>query len=182
MKYNENSKRYEDEKVGIYLRLMTYDDTANIIKWRNSDSVRKNFIYRGLFTVESHENWIKTMVETGKVVQMMIVESATEMPVGSVYVRDIDRAHNKAEYGIFIGEESARGKGYGTAAARLMIEYCFTELSLHKLMLRVYANNVRAIKSYEKAGFVKEAYLKDDVCIDGEYRDIVLMAIWNKEN
>ena len=43
----------------------------------------------------------------------------------------------------------------------------------------ILLNNVRAIRSYEKAGFVKEACLKDDVCIQGEYRDIVLMAVLN---
>jgi len=178
----EIREKYRDENIGIYLRLMTYEDTENIIKWRNSDSVRRNFIYQGLFTKESHENWIHTMVETGKVVQMIIMESKTDTPVGSVYVRDIDHTHHKAEYGIFIGDESARGKGYGTAAAKLMIQYCFEELRLHKLMLRVYAENPQAIRSYEKAGFEKEAYLRDDVCIDGKYKDIVLMAILNKES
>lgn len=172
-------EKYRNEQVGIYLRKMTYDDTEDIIRWRNSEGVRKNFIYQGLFTRESHENWIKTMVETGKVVQLMICEAATNKPVGSVYVRDIDRTHNKGEYGIFIGEETARGKGYGTVAAQLMIKYCFEELKLHRLFLRVYADNYQAIRSYEKGGFVKEAYLRDDVFVDGRYRDIVLMGIIN---
>ncbi len=172
-------KEYRDEQAGIYLRRMTYEDTEKIVEWRNSDSVRKRFIYQGLFTKESHENWIKTMVETGKVVQMIICEIGTDKPVGSVYVRDIDKTHHKAEYGIFIGEKDARGKGYGTAAAKLMVRYCFEELALHRLFLRVYAENERAIRSYEKAGFVKEALLRDDVYIDGEYKDIVLMGILN---
>lgn len=172
-------KQYIDEQAGIYLRLMTYEDTENIVNWRNSDAVRKNFIYQALFTRESHENWIRTMVETGKVVQMIICETATDRPVGSVYIRDIDKVHQKAEYGIFIGEPQARGKGYGTAAARLMIKYCFEELKLHRLFLRVYAENIQAIRSYEKAGFVKEAHLREDVCIDGKYHDIVLMGILN---
>ncbi len=172
-------EKYRNEQVGIYLREMIYDDTEDIVRWRNSEGVRKNFIYQGLFTKESHENWIKTMVETGKVVQLMICEAATNKPVGSVYVRDIDRTHNKGEYGIFIGEETARGKGYGTAAAQLMIKYCFEELKLHRLFLRVYADNYQAIRSYEKGGFVKEAYLRDDVFVDGRYRDIVLMGIIN---
>ena len=51
-------KQYIDEQAGIYLRLMTYEDTENIVNWRNSDAVRKNFIYQALFTRESHENWI----------------------------------------------------------------------------------------------------------------------------
>ena len=166
--------------MSIYLRPMTYSDTDSIVRWRNTESVRKNFIYQALFTRESHENWIKTKVETGHVVQMIICETATDKPIGSVYVRDIDYVHHKAEYGIFIGEESARGKGYGTEAARLMIRYCFEELKLHRLFLRVYAENLQAIRSYEKAGFEKEAYLRDDVYVEGRYRDIVLMGILNR--
>lgn len=177
----ENMKtEYMDEQAGIYLRQMTIEDTDNIVSWRNSDAVRKNFIYQALFTRESHENWITNMVETGKVVQMIICETGTHKPVGSVYIRDIDSTHHKAEYGIFIGEDCARGKGYGTAAAKLMIRYCFEELKLHRLFLRVYAENMQAIRSYEKAGFVKEAYLRDDVYVDGCYRDIILMGIINE--
>lgn len=171
---------YIDKEAGIYLRFMTYDDTDLIVGWRNTDSVRKNFIYQALFTRESHENWIRTKVETGDVVQMIICETGSDRPVGSVYVRDVDRTHHKAEYGIFIGEADARGKGYGTAAAKLMIRYCFEEMKLHRLFLRVYADNLRAVKSYEKAGFEREAFLRDDVCIDGKYRDIVLMGILNR--
>ncbi len=168
-------KKYSDGK--IYLRPMTYEDTDLIVKWRNQDEVRKNFIYQELFTRDSHENWIRTMVEPGKVVQMVICEEGTDTPFGSVYIRDIDHVHHKGEYGIFIGENDARGRGVGTAAAKLMLRYGFEELSLHKIFLRVFADNLRAIRSYEKAGFVQEAYLKDEVCIDGKYRDMLLMAV-----
>lgn len=170
----------EDEV--IYLRKMTREDTDLIIKWRNSEEVRSRFIYQGLFTRQSHEKWIDTMVDTGKVVQMIICLKDGDIPVGSVYIRDIDTTHHKGEYGIFIGEAQARGKGIGTRAAKLMTAYAFQKLSLHRLFLRVFADNMRAIRSYEKAGFVREAYLKDDVCINGEYRDIVLMAVLDQEH
>ena len=170
-----------DSSAGIYLRPMTRDDTDLIVRWRNSDAVRLNFIYQEPFTREGHENWIRNMVETGKVVQMIICETKDDTPLGSVYIRDIDRRHNKAEYGIFIGEESARGRGVGTAAARLMLEYCFQEEKLHRVFLRAFASNARAIRSYEKAGFVREGLLRDDVCIEGEYRDIVWMAAVNPD-
>ncbi len=165
---------------GIFLRPMGPEDTDLIVRWRNTDSVRRNFVYQALFTRQSHENWVRTMVEPGKVVQMMICLEEDGRPVGSVYIRDIDRQHKKAEYGIFIGEEAARGRGIGTAAAGLMLRYCFEELGLHKIFLRAYADNLQAIRSYEKAGFVQEAYLKEDVCIDGVYRDMVLMAAFEK--
>ena len=172
--------KYIDENAGIYLRLMTGDDTDNIVKWRNSDAVRKNFIYQALFTREGHENWIKTKVNTGQVVQMIICDLATDKPLGSVYIRDIDREHNKAEYGIFIGEADGRGRGVGTAAAKLMLRYCFEEEGLHRIYLRALSGNEQAIRSYEKAGFVKEAVLKDDVRIDGKYCDIIWMAVINQ--
>lgn len=169
------------EEVGIYLRKMTYDDTDLVVKWRNSDSVRRNFIYQELFTRESHINWIKTRVETGDVVQLIICNISDDKPLGSVYIRDIDRKHNKAEYGIFIGEEDARGRGVGSAVARLMLKYCFEEEKLHRVYLRALSGNLQAIKSYENAGFVKEGILKDDVCINGAYCDIVWMAAVNKD-
>lgn len=169
--------QYIDDSTGIYLRLMMREDTDLIVAWRNSEEVRKNFIYQELFTREGHENWIRNMVDTGRVVQMIICDLETDRALGSVYIRDIDRHHNKAEYGIFIGEADGRGRGVGTAAARLMLRYCFEEQGLHRVYLRALADNLQAIRSYEKAGFVREGYLREDVCIDGRYRDIVWMAV-----
>ena len=176
------------QDTGLYLRKIEYSDTENVVRWRNSDAVRTHFIDQRLFTKESHEGWLKNYVETGKVEQFIICipkEASDEanlesyLPVGSVYIRDIDRIHNKAEYGIFIGEDWARGRGIGSKCAKLMVSYCFDTLHLHRLFLRVHADNLQAIKSYEKAGFVQEAYLHDDVYVNGEYKDIVLMAVIN---
>lgn len=175
-------EKYVDREAGIYLRLMNDDDTDSVVTWRNREDVRKRFIYREPFTRATHENWIKNMVETGRAVQMIICDLETEKPLGSVYIRDIDRQHNKAEYGIFIGEAQARGRGVGTAAAKLMLRYCFEEEKLHRIYLRVLADNHQAIRSYEKAGFVKEACLRDDVRIEGTYRDIIWMAVVNTDN
>ena len=163
----------------IFLKPIDEADTDNVVRWRNSDAVRLHFIDQRLFTAESHKAWLENYVKTGRVEQFIICRKEDGFPVGSVYIRDIDYGHRKAEYGIFIGEDAARGKGIGTEAAELMIRHCFEDLELHRLFLRVYADNEQAIRSYEKAGFVKEAYLHDDVFVNGEYCDIVLMAIIN---
>ena len=57
-----------------------------------------------------------------------------------------------------------------------MLRYCFQEEKLHRVYLRALAGNDRAVRSYEKAGFVKEACLKDDVFLNGKYCDIIWMA------
>ncbi len=164
------------EGNGIYLRLMTEADTDRIVKWRNDPRVRCRFIYQELFTPEGHLNWIHTMIDTGKAVQFIICEKETDRPIGSVYFRDISPQHHKAEYGIFIGEADAEGKGYGTETCRLACDYAFATYGWHRIFLRAIADNGRAIRSYEKAGFVREALLKDDVCLNGEFKDVVLMG------
>ena len=164
----------------IQIRRMTEDDTDLIVTWRNNPRVRHNFIYRKPFTKEGHENWIHTMVDTGKVVQFIIEERSSGKPVGSVYLRDIDPECRKAEYGIFIGEDWAVGKGFGSEAAGLAVQYGFEKLNLHKIFLRVFADNLPAIHSYEKAGFKQEGYFKDEIYIENQYRDLIFMAIFNE--
>ena len=166
----------ELENSRVVLRLIDESDTGNIVAWRNKESVRRQFIYQKPFTAEGHTAWLQNMVKTGKTAQFIIYSRTLKKDVGSVFLRDIDHDNRKAEYGIFIGEDDARGQGIGTAAAELIIKYGFEELKLHKIFLRVFADNMRAIKSYEKAGFRQEAYLKEDVFVSGTFRDIVLMA------
>ena len=165
----------------IKLRLMTAKDTENIVKWRNQDSVRKHFIYQELFTKESHEYWIETMIDTKKIIQFIITDASSNRDIGSVYFRDISKEHHKAEYGIFIGDETYIGKGVGTQVAKLAIQYGFEIMDLHKINLRVFADNKGAIRSYEKAGFLKEAYLYDEVLIKDQYKDMILMGIINRQ-
>ena len=168
-----------DNKVRI--RRITEQDTDNIIKWRNSPDVNINFIYRRPLTREDHLNWLHKKVETGEVAQFIIHSEELGKDVGSVYLRDIDKEYQKAEYGIFIGEESARGHGIGAAAAKLILEYGFEELKLNRIFLRVFARNERAINSYKKAGFVYEGLFRQDVILDGVKEDVVFMSILRED-
>ncbi|MCI5713382.1 MAG: UDP-4-amino-4,6-dideoxy-N-acetyl-beta-L-altrosamine N-acetyltransferase [Lachnospiraceae bacterium] len=161
----------------IYLLPISRKDTENVIRWRNEPYVQDKFIYREKFTKESHEKWLEAMVDTGKVTQFIIYTKAERKAIGSVYLRDINQKDKRAEFGIFIGEKEYWGKGFGNEATKLILNYAFRTLCLHKVMLRVFASNKRAIRSYEKAGFVQEGYFKDEVKIGNEYYDIIFMAI-----
>lgn len=165
----------------VKIRPMTEADTANIVKWRNTPSVYEHFIYRTPLTEEAHLNWLHNRVETGDVAQFIIVDTESGKDVGSVYFRDIDREHQKCEYGIFIGEDCCRGKGIGSTAAKLALDYAFKELGMNRVFLRVFADNKQAIRSYEKAGFKYEGTFRDDVIIDGTPCDMVFMAILKRE-
>lgn len=173
--YEKNLPVLTGEKV--VLRPITMEDTPLIVQWRNNPEVKKQFIFRETFTSDMHRHWMETKVAAGEVIQYIIEEAGAGKPVGSVYFRDIDRRHNCAEYGIFIGENVARGKGIGTEAARLFLYFGFHTLGLHRISLRVLASNQLACKSYEKVGFQYEGRFRDMVCLEGEYRDVIFMAI-----
>ena len=164
---------------GVLLRPITADDTPLIVRWRNTEAVRQNFIFREPFTAEMHTNWLNTKVATGAVVQYMILDRETGERVGSVYFRDIDRRNRSAEYGVFIGEESARGKGLGSETARIFTDFGFNVLGLYRISLRLLSENTQAEKSYLNAGFKREGVFHDMVFLDGKYRDITFMAKLN---
>ena len=119
----------------IILQSITEKDTELIVRWRNNPRVRNNFVFQEEFTNEMHMKWLNTKVALGKVVQFIIFTKKEKKPIGSVYLRDIDYANGKAEYGIFIGEDIAIGKGYGTEAAELILDYAFEVLQLSNIFL-----------------------------------------------
>ena len=86
-------------------------------------------------------------------VEFTIYERATLRPIGITHWRHIHGANRTAEYGIFIGEKDCWGKGYGTETTRLMLEYAFTVLNLHSVMLTTGGFNERAMGAYRRAGF-----------------------------
>ncbi len=84
---------------------------------------------------------------------------------------------------ILIGERDYWGKGYGTDAMRVMLRYAFDELNLHRVSLRVFGFNQRAIRSYEKCGFAHEGVSRNALNKMGQRWDEVWMGIlrsdWN---
>ncbi len=170
----------------IRIRPITVDDTALIIKWRNNPSVMSNFIYQKELTEEEHIHWLNTKVFNGDTKQFIIEEIETEEKIGSVYIRDIDTNHRKGEFGIFIGEDTARGKGYGSMATHELLRYAFEVLNLNRVFLRVFADNPSAIACYKKAGFTEDGIAREDVWINNIPRDIVFMSIlksnWREDN
>ena len=161
----------------VDLKPIEMDDTPNIVKWRNNPRVRKNFIFQNEFTEEMHCNWMNTKVKKQEVIQYIIVEKISGKSIGSIYFRDIDSYSRTAEYGIFIGEDSCTGKGYGSEAAKLFIRYGFNVLSLHRIFLRVLSNNTIAYKSYLHAGFKEEGVARDFVKLNDAYYDVTFMSI-----
>lgn len=157
----------------VYLRPITAQDTELVLRWRNSQEVVENFIYRKYITVEEHISWLENKVFTGQVHQFVICDNEKGTPLGSAYIQNIDENNNRAEWGLFLGSEGVHNKGIGTQTAFLIMDYAFGKLGLHKLTSRVLARNKPCIRMNEKIGYRQEAYLKDELFINGKYEDLI---------
>jgi RimJ/RimL family protein N-acetyltransferase len=83
--------------------------------------------------------------------------------------------------GIVIGAPRNRGRGYGTDALRILANYGFNELNLHRLEIEVFAFNEAAIRSYEKVGFKREVTKRQALYRDGTYHDVLIMGLLRQE-
>lgn len=177
--YFNDTKTDSLENPKVFLRKIDIKDTSNILKWRNSKSVKNNLYSQEDLTEEQHICWLNNKVFTGLCAQYIIsvIDNESSQDIGTVFIKNIDHTCHKGEFGIQIGEESARGKGYGTEATLQILRIAFDELRLNRVYLTVLSNNIAAKKSYLKAGFLTEGILKEDYCRNGKFYDVELMAI-----
>lgn len=160
----------------VTLTPMDYCDCEDFIRWRNSDFIKSHFIYRKDIILEEQEAWIREKVKSGDVIQYIIWDNRDDKKIGCVYLQNIDKKQEKAEFGILIGEEEYIGEGRGTESAKLLIDYAFENLGLEQIYLRVLKDNARAKHSYAKAGFEVNDY-EEKIVIDGVETDVVFMSI-----
>jgi RimJ/RimL family protein N-acetyltransferase len=117
--------------------------------------------------------------EAAEQAAMFVVDIDGEA-VGSASLFDFDLFAGHAEAGISLVPE-ARGRGVGTEAMRVLVEFGFVRRNLRRIHLQAIASNAGALRSYEKAGFVVEGRLREHAWVRGRYEDIVLMAVLRSE-
>jgi RimJ/RimL family protein N-acetyltransferase len=145
-----------------YLRLLNYDPArprpAEFFTWNNDEEKKR----------EAHE------------FEFRIRTLADDKLIGFVEL-DVAWNHQNAWVGIGIGEADYRGRGYGSDALRVAVSYAFRELGLYRVSLGVFAYNQRAIRAYEKVGFVHEGALRGALYRDGQHFDNLFMGILRPE-
>ncbi len=144
-------------------------------RWINDFNVQHRVgLAPGPMTREAEERWYESTTNSNGAA-FAIYERATMTLVGSTNLHAMDHRHGTATFGIMIGEPTARGKGYGTEAASLMLDYAFTILDLHSVNLTVAGFNHAAQAAYRKAGFRECGRLRDHIRFAGKWWDQVWM-------
>ena len=161
-------------KPRVALTSIGADDSETLFRWINDpETVRFNAPYRPVHW-ENHKEWLKSLGKTSTKV-VFAIRVGPEL-VGIAQLIDIDPIHRSAELTIRIGDEANRGRGYGTEAVKLLVAFAWRDLNLHRVWLRVFSNNERAIKAYTRAGFVQEGVMREAAHINGKYVDMCVLG------
>ena len=171
----------------IRLRPIERDDLPRFVEWFADPEVRANLLLYKPMGLVQEEAWFEANASAGDTQAWAIDASAnTRDPaawvhVGSCGFHHIDWRCRSGEIGIVIGKKDAWARGYGTDATHTLLRWGFQTLGLHRIWLRVYADNARAVRCYEKVGFRHEGRMREDSFRDGVFGDTLVMGILQKE-
>jgi len=132
-------------------------------------------------TLENETDWYESASKSKDNYNFGIRALDDNRLLGNCSIFDMSHNSHNGIVGIFIGEPSEWGKGFGADAMNVLVRFAFMDLNLHRLELNVFSYNSRAIKSYEKVGFVREGVLRETLYRDGIYHDIHVMGILRRE-
>lgn len=152
-------------------------------KWMNDLDITQYLTVFRPITREIQEDWYDKMAKSENEILFSIVvldDENNELLIGNCDI-DVDWKNRVGNCGIVIGEKKYHGKGYGTEAMGLLVDYGFTTLNLNRIELEAHSFNSRALKSYTKVGFKKEGIRRCAVYMNGEYHDSIMLSILRDE-
>jgi diamine N-acetyltransferase len=160
------------------LGMLRREQLPRLAAWFNDPDVRRGLAHRGIVNEDAEVAWYDHVTEAARQPRPMEVafaihDAADGELVGVCDIENIDHNFSRAEFGIFLGQR--RGNGIGSDATRLVLEWAFTIVGLHNVMLETYAFNEPAIRAYERAGFRVIGTRRDSVRALGRRWDSILM-------
>ncbi|MGB4596133.1 MAG: GNAT family protein [Anaerolineaceae bacterium] len=175
----------------VCLRASERTDLPTFVRWFGDPEVSENLSMIGVMGLANEEIWFEDMLKRPAIEQVLVIEAAIEsetadvnqawLPIGTISLFRIDTIARSAELGIAIGEKAYWNQGFGSEAIRILLNEGFYKYNLHRIELQVYARNHRAIKAYEKVGFVHEGTKREATYRDGEYMDMLMMSVLRPE-
>ena len=166
----------------LYLRPLEREDlTETYLGWVNDPEVNK-YLEVGLFPTNRDDlaSYYERTHHPSSIV-LAIVDKASDQHIGNISLTSINYIHGRADLGIMIGRKNFWRKGYGTEAIKLVVDYAFKRLRLHKISAGMYEENQASRWVFEKAGFIFVACLVDELYREGSYHSKVVMKKLNKE-
>jgi RimJ/RimL family protein N-acetyltransferase len=174
----------------VRFRAVEPDDLPVFVRWINDPEVRRGIGKYLPFAMADEREWYDNMRGLPLDEHNFVIEiqESTYTEAGESWVMigtcgffNHDKRNRAAEFGIMIGDKSRWNQGYGTEAVGLLVQHGFNTLNFNRIYLRVLDGNARAIRAYEKAGFIHEGRQRQAEYREGRYSDLLVMSILKNE-
>jgi diamine N-acetyltransferase len=165
----------------LYLRPVEREDLALIREWANDPELRRLTGEVRPMTLADAEAFFAKVNEDDDRVWFIVALKENDAPIGEAGLLRMFPAWRTTDLSIIIGEKDARGKGYGSEATELLLDYAFGYLNFHRVAVGVVGFNDAALRFYEKIGFRKEGIQRDGYYCNHAYHDFVMMSILEDE-
>ncbi|MCA9796788.1 MAG: GNAT family N-acetyltransferase [Candidatus Eremiobacteraeota bacterium] len=150
-------------------------DLALLFEWINQRDLQLgNGAFRPVSQSE-HRSWYEALPQRRDQVVFAVRQHSDDSLLGSCQLVNIDPLARNAELRIRLGR--LPGRGFGTEATRLLLDFAFGDLNLERVYLFVQEQNQAARRVYEKVGFEVEGRLRRHAFVDGQFRDILVMGV-----
>ncbi|MCU0496320.1 MAG: GNAT family N-acetyltransferase [Anaerolineae bacterium] len=171
------------QSAHLHLTGFTAEDVETITRWYQDDEYLRALSATIAFpdTPLKWQKWYESLPDLKDEYIFAIRLRADQSLIGWIALDGILWNHGAAWLSIAVGEAHQRGQGYGYEACELILRYAFHELNLHRVQLTVFANNHRAIRLYERLGFVREGVYREYLHRDGQRFDMYLYGILRSE-
>lgn len=173
------SRVFEGDR--LYLRPFTVEDSELLYAALFDEEVRRLTGTQHITSKSMTDKYIERVMEDSERVQLMIVLKEGDRVIGELALIDIDSVNRNAHLRIALFYEEDCNKGYGSEAIKLLLEHGFGVMNLHRIELSVFSYNARAIKAYEKLGFVEEGRHRETLYYNHAYHDSIMMSILEDE-
>lgn len=164
------------EGPNLYLRELAATDLERTWEWLHRPDIYLGIGVQVPFTKKQQEQWFTRLQNDENKVVFAVCRKNNEVHIGNVSLDMIDRRHLNARFSIFIADTLLRGNGFGSESLRLLEQYAFDELGLHKIWCKTDTGHPEIFRFYEKLGFYQEGILKEHEFKEGRYVDKVLYA------
>ncbi len=161
----------------VILRPLTEGDAEAVFAGLGDEESIRLTGTQAVFTLEQVQAFCARVTDADDRLDYAITLPDDPRYRGEVVLNDIDWTNKSANFRIAISSAENREKGYGTAAARLILRHAFDVLRLHRIELSVFGFNPRARHVYKKLGFVREGVLRDALLWEGEYYSSIQMSL-----
>mgnify|MGYP001472086148 CR=1 FL=1 len=172
----------------IRLRPVEKADLPRFVAWFQDPEVRHGLTVILPMSLEQEEKWFQRLLDghpNNAAQQPFSIDvrraDDTWQHIGSAGLHEIDWRNRSTELGIMIGDKSYWNQGYGSDVLYTLLEFGFDTLNLHRIWLQVYANNPRAVRAYEKTGFVHEGAFRESRFHAGKYYDTLIISVLRPE-